>query len=110
MTERAKKYLIDLLLAIDLIEQFTTDIQSFEAYQADLKTKSAVERQLGIVGEAVNQFRKIESKHTLDHSRAIVNFRNRLIHAYDNIDDAIVWAIMIRHLPELKQEVKALIG
>ncbi len=41
-----------------MIEAFTVGIDTFSLYQADLKTKSAVERQLGIIGEAVNQFRK----------------------------------------------------
>ena len=36
----------------------------------------------------------------------IVNFRNRLVHAYDSIDDAIVWVIINKHLPELKNEVE----
>lgn len=55
MTEKAKKYLSDILLAIELIEKFTESITVFDEYASDLKTQSAVERQLGIVGEAVNK-------------------------------------------------------
>ncbi|UYZ64539.1 HepT-like ribonuclease domain-containing protein [Hymenobacter weizhouensis] len=36
----------------------------------------------------------------------MVDFRNRLIHSYDNIDDVIVWAILKRHLPVLKADVQ----
>lgn len=106
MTERGRKYLSDILLAIDLIHEFTSEITNFGDYQNDFKTKSAVERQLGIIGEAVNQFRKENSTFELSHTRQVVNFRNRLIHSYDNIDDSIIWAIVKRHLPVLKKEVE----
>jgi len=106
MNERAKKYLADILLGIELIETFSSSISNFDEYQKDLKTKSAIERQLGIVGETANQFRKLEENTTLSNIREIVNFRNRLIHSYDNIDDAIVWVILKRHMPILKNKVE----
>lgn len=103
--ERAHKYLYDILYAIEMIEDFLSETTSFTAYAGDLKTKSAVERQLGIIGEAVNKFEKENTEQLLSHSREIVNFRNRLIHAYDSIDDSVVWAIKTNHLPLLKEEV-----
>ncbi len=108
MTEQAKKYLFDILLSIEAIEEFLRGI-NFEEYQKDLKTKSAVERQLGIIGEAVNKLSKTEPELNLSHSREIINFRNRIIHAYDSIDDSIVWAIKTNHLPVLKKEIEELI-
>ena len=104
--EREKKYLSDILQAIDLIEQFTSGISSFEEYQSDLKTQSAVERQLSIVGEAVNNIKKLDGDLEFKDTRQIVSFRNRIIHAYDNIDDTIVWAILKNHLPRLKKEAQ----
>ena len=109
MTERSRKYLSDILIAVGLIEEFISDISSFNDYQNDNKTRSAVERQLVIIGEAVNHFRK-ESGSNLNSSHQIINFRNRLVHAYDAIDDAIVWVIIQKHLPELKKEVEELIN
>lgn len=106
MTEKGKKYLSDILQAIELIEDFSSNTSSFTAYQADLKTKSAIERQLGIIGEAVNKFRNQMEDFELPHTRLIVDFRNRLIHSYDNLDDSIVWAILKNHLPALKSEVE----
>jgi uncharacterized protein with HEPN domain len=108
MTGRSRKYLSDILLAIDLIIDFISEIDDFSAYQADYKTKSAVERQLVIIGEAVNNYRK-ESGGDINSSIQIVNFRNRLVHAYDSIDDAIVWVIINKHLPGLKIEVEKLL-
>ncbi len=50
MTDQGKKYLSDIILSIDLIESFTSNVSNFEKYSEDLKTQSAVERQLGIIG------------------------------------------------------------
>ena len=108
MTERAKKYLFDILFSIDAITEFLKDFD-FIKYQEDLKTKSAVERQLGIIGEAVNKFSKEDTDIELQNSREIVNFRNRIIHAYDSVDDSIVWAIKTNHLPILRSEIEKLL-
>lgn len=44
MTEKSRKYLFDILIAIDLIENFIADTHDFDLYEKDLKTQSAVER------------------------------------------------------------------
>ena len=105
MTDQGKKYLSDILQAIDLIESFTSDISEYEDYVTDLKTQSAVERQLGIIGEAINKFEKIFPDSVLINARRIVGFRNRLIHAYDAVDPSIIWAIIKKHLDPLKKEI-----
>ena len=110
MTDQGNKYLADILRAIELIESFTSDIVSYDAYISDLKTRSAVERQLGIIGEAVNKFEKLFPDTPLINARKIVGFRNRLIHAYDAIDPSIIWAIIKRHLDPLKKEIIELSG
>ena len=109
MTDQERKYLADILRAIELITDFTDDIQDFAQYQTDLKTQSAVERQLGIIGEAVNQFEKINNGQPLEHSRKIVGFRNRIIHAYDAIDNSMVWTIIKRYLPPLLLEIRKIL-
>jgi len=109
MTDKAKKYLSDIQYAISLTENFSNSIENYFAYQSDLKTQSAVERQLAIIGEAVNKFRQEDDTHTLSHTKQIVDFRNRIIHSYDTLDASIVWVILKNHLPVLKQEVDALL-
>jgi uncharacterized protein with HEPN domain len=42
--EKSKKYLSDILMAIELIEEFTLGITDFNLYDKDRKTQSAVER------------------------------------------------------------------
>lgn len=110
MTEQRKKYLSDIVEAIRKIELFTKDTPSFALYSQDIKTQSAVERQLGIIGEAVNKLDKAASPFDSEVARQIVGFRNRLIHAYDSMDNTIVWAILQRHIPVLKQAATKLIA
>ncbi|MBP8849136.1 MAG: DUF86 domain-containing protein [Breznakibacter sp.] len=110
MTEKGLKYLSDILQAIELIEEFTESIPNYGDYVSDLKTQSAVERQLGIIGEAVNKFDLIEPDIYIENSRKIVGFRNRLIHAYDAVDTSMVWVITKRYLPLLKEEVSKILS
>ena len=109
MTIKEKKYLSDMMRAIILIESFTANTRSYMEYTVDLKTQSAVERQLAIIGEALNQYDKQPERISLNNTRKIVGFRNRIIHAYDSLDDTLVWAIVVNHLPALKSEVKTLL-
>jgi uncharacterized protein with HEPN domain len=110
MTEKSLKYLNDVLLAIILIEDFTKDISDFVKYDQDLKTQSAVERQLVIIGEALNHFKKTDSTIQIENDKQIISFRNRLVHAYDSIDNSIVWVIISKHLKPLKIEIEKLIS
>lgn len=69
------------------------------------KAQSAVERHLGIIGEAVNKYDILNPNDSLVNARKIVGFRNRLVHAYDAIDPSMIWAIIKQHLQPLKEEV-----
>ncbi len=110
MTEKEKMFLSDIMNSIELIENFTIDINSFSEYSKDFKTKGAVERHLGIIGEAVNKFLKESSTNDLKNAAQIISLRNRLIHAYDNVDDSIIWSIITRHLKPLKDEINKRLG
>ncbi len=105
MNEKAKKYLLDIKMALDNIQLFLIGVPSFMIYEKDLKTKSAVERQLGIIGEAVNQLKKLNPELNIENAVQIIGLRNRLIHAYDSTEDTMVWAIIKNHLPKLKIEI-----
>ncbi|MFA7445060.1 MAG: HepT-like ribonuclease domain-containing protein [Flavobacteriaceae bacterium] len=73
--------------------------------------KRAVERNLEIIGEAVNRIvtrdNGFEAKIT--NTKAIIGLRNQVIHAYDNISDENIWSVLINHLPKLKTEIENLI-
>ena len=82
----------------------------FEIYQNDLRTKRAVERNIEIIGEAMNRILKIDSELVISNSRKIVDVRNRIIHGYDSVSDDVIWGIVIRNLPILQKEVEELLG
>ncbi len=110
MTEREKKYLADILRSLSLIEAFLEGVTSFDLYTSDEKTKSAVERQLSIIGEAVNHFAKEQPETTIENAKQIIGLRNRLVHAYDSIDDTIIWSILMLQIIPLKKEVEKLLN
>jgi uncharacterized protein with HEPN domain len=72
--------------------------------------QKAVERNIEIIGEAVNRILKKDEDFQLSNSRKIVDNRNRIIHGYDSVSDEMIWSIVIRHLPVLKTEVEALLN
>jgi uncharacterized protein with HEPN domain len=106
MTDQGRKYLSDVLHAIALIEDFTKDIFIYDEYEKDLKTQSAVERQLSIIGEAVHKFDNLFPEYTLQNARKIIDFRNRLIHAYNTLDASIIWNIIKMQMEPLRREVE----
>ncbi|TWR27908.1 DUF86 domain-containing protein [Mucilaginibacter achroorhodeus] len=102
---RKAKLYNDIVSSINLIEEFLGPINLFEEYTVDRKTKSAIERQLGIVGEAVKKIKDIDPKELIEFHSDIIGFRNILIHNYDGIDDSIVWSIIQDDLSKLKDVV-----
>lgn len=90
MTDIAKKYLSDIIRSIEHIQSFTRDLNSFEQYKKNFLVKGAVERHLGIIGEAVNKFLKQSTENNLVQAQQIISLRNRLIHSYDNVDDRVI--------------------
>lgn len=110
MNVRIKSSLFDIYQSIDEIFIFLGDRRDFSEYQSDLKTKKAVERNLEIIGEAVNRILKEDPDLLLDQAKNIVGTRNRIIHSYDNISDEVLWTIVVRDLPKLKVQVKQLLS
>ena len=105
-----KPWLYDILNAINEIESFFADTpKDFFAYQNDLKVKRAVERDVEIIGEAVNRILNYDNSIQLSNARKIVDTRNRIIHGYDTVSDDIIWGIVIKHLPVLKSEIEKLL-
>ena len=54
MTRRARKYLFDIQDACQQLELYVRDVPTLADYREDRKTRDAIARQLGIIGEAVN--------------------------------------------------------
>ncbi|PQJ08722.1 antitoxin [Flavipsychrobacter stenotrophus] len=111
MNIEIQTWLYDIIKAIGEIESFFEDIpKNFFAYQNDLKTKRAVERNIEIIGDAMNRILQLDGSIALSNSRKIVDTRNRIIHGYDNVSDDIIWGIIIKQLPLLKLEIEKLLA
>jgi len=63
---------------------------------------------MAISGEALNKLKQTKLDLSIQNDKQIIGFRNRLVHAYDSIDNAIVWVIVKRHLFKLKKEIQEL--
>jgi uncharacterized protein with HEPN domain len=109
MDSKINAWLFDILNSIQEIESFFEDKpKNFIEYQKDLKTRRAVERNIEIIGEAVNRILKEKPDFHIENARNIIGTRNRIIHSYDNIADDMIWSIVINSLPKLKLEIEAL--
>jgi len=109
MNKPLDKYVIDIYNAVLLIEEFLKLTPTLDSFVKDIRTHSAVERQLTIIGEATNFALKLNPQLPVTSARRIVDFRNVLIHAYDLVNAQTVWKILQTDLPLLKKEVHALI-
>jgi uncharacterized protein with HEPN domain len=111
MDNSIKTRLYDILNSINEIESYFVDTPKiFEIYQNDLRTKRAIERNIEIIGEAMNRILKENSSIEISNSRKIVDVRNRIIHGYDSVSDDVIWGIVIKNLPVLKFEVTHLLN
>lgn len=105
-----KKLLSDILQAIVEIEMFLGEKRDFNEYKNNLLVKKAVERELEIIGEAMNRLLQTDAQIEITDARKIVSFRNRIIHGYDRVVDEVVWGVLNRHIPKLKTEVETLLN
>jgi uncharacterized protein with HEPN domain len=105
----AKKYLYDILVSIESIFDYIEENRDFKDYQQNKMLRRAVEREIEIIGEAMNSLVKSYPEMDIPHARKIIDTRNFVIHGYDKVDDAVLWGIIINHLPKLEEEVKELL-
>jgi len=84
----------------------------FSEYEADELLRSGVERQLAIVGEALNHLRRIDATTaaSIPGLPRVSGFRNVLVHGYANVDDKIVWGIIEANLGPLLKSLEAVLA
>lgn len=108
------KTLLELLQDIaqsgEAIQDFVVGM-SLDEYCADLKTRSAVERQFLIIAEAAKRLGE-KAYELCPHQdwRAIRDFGNVIRHDYEGVADNIVWDSIQRRLPELQSDVNLAIS
>ena len=103
-------YLRHILDAIHRIETYIHGI-SKEKYMQEGLLQDGVVRQLEIIGEASNQLSdEFQEKHVEVPWGQIVGLRNRIVHAYFDINLEITWDIVHEDIPELKQQVEHILA
>lgn len=103
-----KKYLYDVQQSVDSIFEYLGEKRDFFEYERNKLLRRAVERELEIIGEAVKHLLELDENICIDNARRIVDLRNFVIHGYDKVDNVIIWGILSKDLPKLKQQVDAL--
>jgi uncharacterized protein with HEPN domain len=110
MTVDERKLLADIEEAILSIDQHLEGKRIYEEYINNKTKRRAVERELEIIGEAISKLLKINPDISITHGRIIVDLRNRVIHAYDTVDEIIIWKIIMKDIPVLLAEVQRLLS
>ena len=110
MQRKILKYLFDIQESINSIYDYLGDKRDFDDYKSNKLLRRGIERELEIIGEATNRILKLDENIDISDSRRIVDLRNWVIHGYDKVDDVIIWGIISRDLPKLKQQVYRLIN
>ena len=94
MSTRLPKHLHDGMTAARLAVDFCRHMDA-TAFGANLLVRSAVERQLEILGEACRR--------ALDEAPGL---RNRIIHGYDKLDHGVILETVQRDLPGLAEQLR----
>ena len=105
-----KKYLYDVQQSVDSIFEYLGEKRDFFEYERNKLLRRAVERELEIIGEAVKHLLELDENICIDNARRIVDLRNFVIHGYDKVDNVIIWGILSKDLPKLKQQVDVLMA
>jgi uncharacterized protein with HEPN domain len=108
MVDRRPKLLFDAIGSMDSAMSFMAG-KRMEDYASNLMLRSAVERQLEILGEACARLARLHPSLFAEcpDAEKAVSLRNRIIHGYDVIDDQIVFDVVVEDLPGLRAALHA---
>lgn len=99
-----------ILDAISEIENYTKGVD-FAQFSSNSMLFNACVRQLEIVGEAVNRLSDDLIANNPDVEwRKVTGLRNMLIHEYFGIDDKLIWSIIQKNIPDLKDKVGVIVS
>jgi uncharacterized protein with HEPN domain len=112
MPRASTEHLRDVLEAIDAVFEYTMDGEA--AFQREAIVREAVCARLIQIGQAVKdaQAEGLELGRLQPDIpwRSIAGMRDRLAHKYALLDKALVWAVVERDLPRLRQAVRAILA
>ena len=110
MTRDREKFLFDMLDSCRFLLEITAQ-ETVDRYTSDRVFRSAVERELQIIGEAMLQLESLDpatAGQIAEHER-IIGFRHVLVHGYDVLEPDVVWHIVKNKLPILRTELEQLL-
>ena len=104
-----KLYIEDIVSSIEKIEEYNQNLD-FHAFKENNLVIDAVVRNLEVIGEAAkNVPEEIKKKYSFIPWLQITGLRNKIIHAYFVVDLKIIWQIIQKDLPELKESIRKII-
>jgi uncharacterized protein with HEPN domain len=107
--ERDPVYLWDMLTAARGVVESLQGL-TFQEYLSDENLRLATERRIEILGEAARRLSGVfKEAHPEIPWRLIVDQRNVLIHAYDEIADDRIWQLAGEDIPRLINQLEALL-
>ena len=111
--ERAQDYLEHILDALERIQRYTAG-KSATDFGSDTLLQDAVLRNLGIIGEAAHRLLAEAPEFAATHPEIplgkIYGMRNRITHAYEEVDMEIVWNLVAFDVPDLLPKIVAALG
>ena len=111
MARDPRAYLWDMRDAAQNVQRFIAGATLAE-YTANVMLRSAVERQLQNLGEALAKLAKAEpalAMQVRDHGQ-IIGFRNVLVHGYVTLNHTRVWESIQSDLPALQDNLATLLA
>lgn len=103
-----KPFIGHILESADKIEELLRGFDK-EKFSQDERTQLAIIKLLEIIGEACSRLEmEFHQKHPEIPWPKIISMRNRLTHAYWEIDLDIVWKTAKERVPELKAQLQTL--
>ena len=105
-----EKYLYDIVNCCEFVLEMTGG-KSIEDYKNDRIFRSALERELQIIGEAMLRLDNVspETAEKISQHRSIIGFRHVLVHGYANLDPATVWDVVETKISILLEQAKKLL-
>ncbi len=110
MTRPVIEFLRDIMDWMENAQTFVDGVDRYE-FVEDLKTRSAVERAVEIIGEA--------SKHIPDDLRrqfpdvpwqGMAGMRDRVSHAYFGVDNDLLWQTVTEEIPPLLKNLREMVA
>jgi uncharacterized protein with HEPN domain len=108
--ERAQDYLEHILGALERIQRYTAG-KSETDFMTDTLLQDGVLRNLGIIGEAAHRLLADSPDYAARHPEIplakIYGTRNRITHAYEEVDLEILWNLIVIDVPALQPKIVA---